>query len=152
MVQRVLEQQQPLSEALLQLRRDLIPPDAEISTMNKFVEIMKPFAFVDMTEGIGGEKWVTILSVRPLIQKITCFLQTSHHDHSMVKEMKQVMLNKIDQYYGEGCDLGMLDKAMLLDPRFKNVSSDILIPELVEVASNILSVPSESQSTAESTS
>ena len=44
---------------------------------------------------------------------------------------------------------------MLLDPKFKNVtfvSSDILIPELVEVASNILSVPSESQSTAESTS
>ena len=96
MVQRVLEQQQPLSASLLQLRRgDLIPPNAEISTINKFVEIMKPF--VDMTEGIGGEKWVTISSVRPLIQKITsCFLQTSDHDHSVVKEMKQVMLNKID--------------------------------------------------------
>ena len=102
-------------------------------TMNKFVEIMKPF--VDMTEGIGGEKWVTISSVRPLIQKIkSCFLQTSDSDHSIVKEMKEVMLNKIVQYYGEGCDLGMLDKAMLLDPRFKNVifvSSDILLPELV---------------------
>ena len=67
MVQRVLEQQQPLSAALLQLQRgDLIPPDAEISTMNKFVEIMKPF--VDMTEEIRGEKWVTISSVRPLIK------------------------------------------------------------------------------------
>ena len=60
------------------------------------------------------------------------------------------MLNKIGQYYGEGCDLGMLDKVMLLDPRFKNVtfvSSDILLPELVEVAS---SVPLESQSPVES--
>jgi len=55
MVQQVLEQQQPLSAALLQLQRgDLIPPDAEISTINKFVEMMKPF--FDMTEGIGGEK------------------------------------------------------------------------------------------------
>jgi len=53
MVQQVLEQQQPLSAALLQLQRgDLIPPDAEISTMNKFVEMMKPF--VNMTEEKNG--------------------------------------------------------------------------------------------------
>ena len=90
--QRVLEQQHPLSAALLQLRRDLIPPDAEISTMNKFVEIMKPF--VDMTEGIGGEKWVTISSVRPLTQKITsCFLQTSNHDHSQGNETSYAKQN-----------------------------------------------------------
>jgi len=109
--------------------------------------------FVEMTEGIGGEKWVKILSVRPLIQKITsCFLQISDNDHNTLKEVKEVMLHKIDQYYGEGCDLAMLDKAMLLDPRFKNVtfvSSDILLPELVEVTSNTLSVPCGSQSAAE---
>ena len=90
--------------------------------------------FVEMTEGIGGEKWVTISSVRPLIQKITsCFLQTSDSDHSTVKEMKEVMLHKFDHYCGEGCDLAMLDKAMLMNPRFKNVtfvSSDIVLPEL----------------------
>jgi len=54
----------------------------------------------------------------------------SDSDHSIVKEMKEVMLHKIEQYYGEDCDLGMLDKAMLLDPTFKNVtfvSSDIRI-------------------------
>jgi len=46
---------QQLSATLLQMRKgDLIPPDAEISTMNDFVEIMKPF--VNMTERIGGEK------------------------------------------------------------------------------------------------
>ena len=91
--------------------------------------------FVEMTEGIGGEKWVTISSVHPLIQKnhIVLFLQTSDSDHSTVKEMKEVMLHKFDHYCGEGCDLAMLDKAMLMDPRFKNVtfvSSDILLPEL----------------------
>jgi len=74
------------------------------------------------------------------------FLLTFDRDHSIVKEMKEVMLHKIDRYYGEDCDLGILDKAMLLDPRFKNVtfvSSDILLPELVQVAS---SLPGESQS------
>ena len=47
------------------------------------------------------------------------------------------MLTKVNEYYGEGCDLEVLDKAMLLDPRFKNVSfvsSDILLPELTETA------------------
>jgi len=66
--------QQPLSAALLQLQRgDLIPPDAEISTMNKFVEMMKPF--INMTEGIGGEKWVKI-SCSSLDTKITSFFFT----------------------------------------------------------------------------
>ena len=53
-----------------------MPTDSEISVMYDFVKFMKPF--VEMTEAIGGEKWVTILSVRPLIHKITqAFLQCS---------------------------------------------------------------------------
>ena len=51
--------------------------------------------------------------------------------------MKQLMITKINEYYGEDCDMEVLNKAMLLDPRFKNasfVSSDILLPELIETA------------------
>ena len=40
----------------------------------------------------------------------------SEDDSVMVKEMKQLMLIKVNEYYGEGCDMEMLDKAMLLDP------------------------------------
>ena len=51
--------------------------------------------------------------------------------------MKQLMITKINEYYGEDCDMKVLNKAMLLDPRFKNalfVSFDILLPELIETA------------------
>ena len=140
MMERILEQQQPLSATLSQIQKvDLMPTDSEISAMYDFVKFMKPFA--EMTEAIGGEKWVTISSVRPLIHKITqVFLQSCEDDSTLVKEMKQLMIIKINEYYGEDCDMQVLNKAMLLDPRFKNalfVSSDILLPELIEIAREI---------------
>ena len=45
----------------------------------------------------------------------------SDSDHRFVKEMK-IMLDKLNEYYGHDCDLSVFDKAMLLDPRFKNAS------------------------------
>ena len=54
MMERVIEQQQPLSATLSQIRKgDLMPTDSEISAMYSFVEFMKPF--VQMTEAIGGK-------------------------------------------------------------------------------------------------
>ena len=83
---------------------DLIPTDSEISAMYNFAEFMKPF--VQMTKAIGGGKWVTISSVRPLINKIThVFLQLSEGDTAMVREMKQLMLAKMNEYNGEGCNM-----------------------------------------------
>ena len=42
MVQRVLEQQQPLCATLLELKKgELMPSDAEFSTMEKYLEVMK---------------------------------------------------------------------------------------------------------------
>ena len=154
MMERVIEQQQPLSATLSQIRKgDLMPTDSEISAMYSFVEFMKPF--VQMTEAIGGEKWVTISSVRPLIHKIThVFLQLSEGDSAMVKEMKQLMLAKMNEYYGEGCDMEVLDKAMLLDPRFKNVSfvsSDILLPELKQTAREISRLPTSDTNASSTT-
>ena len=57
-------------------------------------------------------------------------------DGRFIKEMKKVMLDKLNQYYGHDCDLSVLDEAMLLDPRFKNVSSDCLLQEMAEVAAS----------------
>ena len=55
MVSRILEQQQPLCAALLQLKKtDLMPSDAEFSTMEAYVDVMKPL--VTITEAIGAEK------------------------------------------------------------------------------------------------
>ena len=49
MIQRVLEQQQPLCATVLELKKgDLIPTDVELTNMEIFVEIMKPI--VEITE------------------------------------------------------------------------------------------------------
>ena len=61
MMERVLEQQQLLSAALSHIRKGDRPTDSEISAMYNSVEFMKPF--VQMTEAIGGKKWITISSV-----------------------------------------------------------------------------------------
>ena len=55
MVQQVLEQQQPLCATLLELKEgDFMPSDAEFTTMENYVLIMKPL--VDITETIGAKK------------------------------------------------------------------------------------------------
>ena len=70
-----------------------------------------------MMEAIGGEKWVTISSVQPLIHKIIqALLQSCEVDSTLVTAIKQLMITKINEYYGEDCDMEVLSKAMLLDP------------------------------------
>ena len=57
MVKRILQQQQLLCATLLQIRKtDLMPNDGEINAIEAFVEVMTPL--VEITETIGGEKWV----------------------------------------------------------------------------------------------
>jgi len=67
----------------------------------------------------------------------------------LVKQMKQEMITKVNEYYGDGCDMEVLNKCMLLDPRFKNVSfasSDSLLDELTEIAKNRSSVATPTSS------
>ena len=46
-----------------------MPTDSEISVTYDFIKLMKPI--VEMTLAIGGQKCVTISSIRLLIHKIT---------------------------------------------------------------------------------
>ena len=96
--------------------------------MYDFIQFMKPF--VQMTEAISGEKWVTISHSQNHQQNL-------EDDSALVKQMKQLMLAKVNEYYGDGCDLEILNKSMLLDIQFKNVlfpSTDSLLDELTETA------------------
>lgn len=72
MVNRVVEQQQALCATLFELRKgDLMPTDQEFLVMETYV--MKPL--VEITEALGGQKFVTISTLRPLIYKlINCTL------------------------------------------------------------------------------
>ena len=55
MIEQIIRLQQPLCAALIELRKtDLMPSDSEISTMEIFLEVLKPI--VEIT----GEKLVTI--------------------------------------------------------------------------------------------
>ena len=59
MAKQILNQQQPISATLIELRKgELMPTDAQFKTLEYFVEVMKPF--VDITEALGAVKWVTI--------------------------------------------------------------------------------------------
>ena len=65
MVNRILEQQQPLCATLIEIHKpELMPTDTEISTMEAFVDVMKPI--VKIAEKIGGEKQLTISAVKLL--------------------------------------------------------------------------------------
>ena len=54
MMERIIEQQQPLCATLIEIRKtELMPDDEEIKTMETFLEVLKPI--VEITEAIGGE-------------------------------------------------------------------------------------------------
>ena len=63
MIQRVLEQQQPLCATVLELKKgDLMPTDVEFSNMELFVQVMK--SIVEINEALKVQKYVAISMVR----------------------------------------------------------------------------------------
>ena len=121
MINRILEQQQPLCATLIEIRKpELMPIDTEISTMEAFVDVMKPI--VEITETIGGEKQVTLSAVRPLIYKLlTKYLQVTSEDFRIKKEIKKAVKTDLENCYQDP-QLEVLNKACFLDPRFKSLS------------------------------
>ena len=104
MVERVVELQQPICTALLELERgDLMPSDTEFAAMSDYLSVMKPI--VKITEVLGGEKWVTIAVIRPLLQKLlNVDLKGSSIDSSLQKSMKKAMFDNLSGCY-TGCML-----------------------------------------------
>ena len=90
MLESILKQQQPLCHPLEIRKVDLMPTDAEIKCMEIFLDVMKPF--VEITESVGGEKWVTLSLVRPLLYKlIEKHLTEDSSDSRLKKNMKRVI-------------------------------------------------------------
>ena len=85
MVERILSQQQPLCAALSELHKgDMMPSDAEFSTLEAFIKVMKPLVII--TEDIGAEKWVTISVVRLVIHKLLeSYLKPTSSDSRLEK-------------------------------------------------------------------
>ena len=88
--------------------------------MEIFLEVMKPLVLI--TEAMGGEKWVSISSVRPLLHKLSKYLEEVPSDLPLKKSLKRAMLSNLKGRYIESSVAQLLNKACFLDPRFKSLS------------------------------
>ena len=122
MVESILKQQQPLCATLLEIRKtDLMPNDSEITCMEIFLEVMKPF--VEITQSVGGEKWVTLSLVRPLLHKLVeKHLVEDSSDSRLKKNVKSVILRDLKTRYQNTLASQLLNNACFMDPRFKSLS------------------------------
>jgi predicted transcriptional regulator len=69
MFEHIVEQQQPIHAALLELKKaELILNALEVATMQLVMSVLKPV--VQIAEAIGGEKDVTVSAIRPLLCKL----------------------------------------------------------------------------------
>ena len=122
MLECIIQQQQPLSAALLEIRKvELMPSDAEITAMETFLDVMNPI--VQITEVIGAEKWVTLSAVRPLLHKLTCkHLASAPSASRLKKSLTNAVLTDLKSRYTDPVVADLIDKAFFLDPRFKALS------------------------------
>ena len=97
-----------------------MPSESEFAAMSDFLAVMKPL--VQITEALGGEEWITITMVRPLLHKLlNVHLQFSPSESQLCKSMKKAMFDNLSNHY-TGPILTLLTKACFLDPRFKTTS------------------------------
>ena len=97
-----------------------MPTDQEFPALEIVAAALKPLSI--FTDALSGEKHLTISAVWrlwPLLKHIVDeVLVVSSEDSALSKEMKDIILDKIQTYYvAEVSDL--LDKHLYLDPRFK---------------------------------
>ena len=113
----VLHAETLASTAVCYLKKtDLMPSDAEISTMETFLEVLQPI--VEITETLGGEKLVTISATRPLLYKLlSIHLVENSSDSLLAKTMKEIMMGDLKDRYDDV--MSLINKACFLDPRFK---------------------------------
>ena len=88
MVERVVELQQLICAALLELKRgEMMSSDTAFAALSDYLAVMKPL--VQITKGLGWENWVTITMVRPLLHKLfNVHLQSSSSDSNLKKSVK----------------------------------------------------------------
>ena len=70
--------------------------DSEFVVLEEFIETMK--LVVEITEAIGGEKWLTISTVRPLLHKLLdVHLKCEKQDSKLTKDMKTAMIENLTE-------------------------------------------------------
>ena len=88
MIERVVEQQRAISSILAEDRKNWrkMPTDAEFSTMEIVIDVLKPLSF--LTDALSGEKQVTVSAVLPVMKHVKSKLSPVSSDCRLAKEMK----------------------------------------------------------------
>ncbi len=94
-----------------------MPTDNEFSTLEAVASVLEPLSH--FTDALSGEKYVTVSAVRPLLSHImhNC-LRASPDDCAIVKEMKEIIGDKLQVSYLHVETSRLLDTCSYLDPRF----------------------------------
>ena len=89
-----------------------MPSDGEVTAMETFIDVLKPL--VQITEKIGGEKWVTLSVVKPVLFKLTeKHLVDERTDSCLKKALKKAILSDLKNRYTDNQLIGI---ACFLDP------------------------------------
>lgn len=122
MMERVIEQQLPVSGVLLQ-RRDLIHLEIspnEWRILEDVVQLLRPFKVA--TEYLSGERYPTISALGPLLNEIHKKVSPCSDDSIAVREFKKALPNDLAGRYVNPDIRGLLRKASFVDPRFKTLN------------------------------
>ena len=93
-----------------------MPTDNKLSTLEAVVSVLEPLSH--FTDALLGEKCV--FAVCPLFSQITDdWLHASPDDCATVKEMKEIIGDKLQVSYLHMETLRLLDKCKYLDPRIQ---------------------------------
>ena len=90
--------------------------------MNRIKNIHKFLTRLDIfTTTLGGNKFVTISIVLPVIKSMMAFLKPDDEDVTYIADLKKVILQGFKERVQDNIDLKFLTKTVALDPRFKNM-------------------------------
>ena len=119
MIERICEQQLPISAVLLQ-RRDLIHLEITTNEWRILEDLLRPFKVA--TVHLSGEKYPTISALGPLLEEIKKRVEEDESDSVAMKAVKKVLRDDIKSRYRNPDVRLLFDKASFLDPRFKSLS------------------------------
>ena len=121
MMDRIIEQQQAINAVLIDDRKNWhhMLSDSDFSVLENVCSVLKPLAV--LTDGLSGEKEVTISALLPVMKHInTNLLCASPSDNILVKEIKTVIKCDLQARYQSPKVALLLELASYLDPRFRD--------------------------------
>ena len=88
----------PLVATLRENKKDaIIPTMQDFQDMKAIIELLEPFR--EVGDDLGGEKDVTISKILPVFDYLRTTWEVSTRDNHIVRQMKPVMLAKLNSRY-----------------------------------------------------